>query len=664
MTTNKTKKCLLLMMPVILLAGAGIWFVLRQRCSAPPIRHVVLISIDTCRADHLSCYGYARPTTPHIDALAEQSFLFSNTMTPIPLTLPAHASMLTGTIPPQHGKRDNMDVYFGPSHVTLAALLKAKGYRTGAFVGSQILNRRFGLDRGFDTYDDRFAQQDESERRAEEVNRAAFAWLKKQKDNPVFLFLHYYDPHDAYDPPEPFATKFKESPYAGEIAYADHCIGQVVAKLKRLGMYESSLIIVTGDHGEMLGEHGELTHMFFIYQSALKVPLVVKLPGSNAAHQIEDLASIIDIFPTVCDLVDIVPPAGIQGENLAPHFSNKPPQPENRHLYCESLFPTKYEANSLLGVVSKQWKYIQTTRPELYDLERDPGEQTNLVEAQPDRAGMLRDRLARILEQTARRAKGPEDTPLDAESLKHLRSLGYVAGSSVKEDFSFDQSKEDPKDLIGFHNEYRKVNHLEEQNRLADARALAERLLKQRPESYGLYESLLHIAIKQKDYGNAILFGEKALALRPGRFEVHHNLGLAYSNSKQDEAALKQFELALEFMPKDQTVPLHESVEVLNCLAWALVTCPNQALRDPSKALELAQKACALTPPKHPQYPKYLNTLAVAHAALNNFSEAVKITEKALALARAQGRQASVINLQKHLDLFREALAESNGLVE
>ena len=681
MTTNKTRKSLLLIVLVILLAGAGILFVVQQR-SVPAIRHVVLISLDTCRADYLSCYGYAQPTTPHIDALARQGYLFSHAMTPIPLTLPAHASMLTGTIPPHHGKHENRDVHFDPSHVTLAALLKSKGYRTGAFVGSQILNGQFGLNRGFDTYDDRFNQR---ERRAEEVNCAAFTWLEKQKDNPVFLFLHYYDPHYDYDPPEPFATTFKENPYAGEIAYTDHCIGEVIAKLKSLDMYESSLIIVTGDHGEMLGEHAETTHMYFIYQSAMKVPLVYKLPGSNAAHKIDDLASIIDIVSTVCDLVDIDPPAGIQGKNLAGHFSNKPLQSEDRHLYCESLYPTKYDASALLGLMSKRWKYIQTTRPELYDLQKDPGEQTNLVEAQPHRARILKDRLAQILEQTVRQGEGQEDTPLDAESLKRLRSLGYVADSSVIEDFSFDQSKEDPKDLIGFHNEYLKVNYLVAQNKSADARAMGERLLKQRPGIYRLYDLLSGLALEQEDYGNAIRYGEKALALKPGGFKIHFFLGLAYSQSKQNEAAAKHFELALEFMPKDQTVSLAKRVvahgqlgllrakekkfdlaivqfketlklkpkqpDMLNALALALLSCRNQALKDPYKALKLAQQACALTQLKDPVY---LNTLAVAYATLNNFSEAVKTSERALALAQAKGDQTLVINQQKQLNLIKQ----------
>ncbi len=690
MTVNSKKKYIPLVILVILLAGTSLWFVWQRRSSAPAIRHVVLISLDTCRADRLSCYGYARPTTPHIDALARQGTVFGSAMTPIPLTLPAHASMLTGMIPPHHGKRENRDLYFDPTHVTLAALLKTKGYHTGAFVGSQILNARFGLNRGFDTYHDRFGDSGNSERRGEEVNRAALAWLEQQNDRSVFLFLHYYDPHDAYEPPEPFATTFKEDPYAGEIAYTDHCIGQVVATLKRLGMYESSLIVVTSDHGEMLGEHGETTHMYFIYQSAMKVPLVCKLPGSHAARTVDDLVSIVDIVPTVCDLLDIPAPAGIQGKTLAPYFSPKPPQPEDRYLYCESLYPTKYQANSLLGVIGKQWKYIQTTRPELFDLQQDPNEEMNRVESQPDQARVLKDYLAQVLAMSLHVTKPPRDTPLDAESLRHLRSLGYVAGASVNDELRFDQDRTDPKDLIGFHNEYLQVMSLVEQGNVTEGRTRGERLVKQYPGIYVLCDLLSATALKQKDFEGAIRHGERALALEPGRFKVHYNLGLAYSRSQHTAPAAEHLGQALELMPKNQTVSLTDRVEahwqlggvyvrqkkfdlaivqfqealtldpqqphMLNTLAWLLATCPDQTLRDPGKALQLAKKACALTQSKHPPY---LNTLAVAYARLKNFSEAIKTSERALALAQAKGDQAVIATLQNQLDRFKRALTES-----
>ena len=306
--------------------------------------------------------------------------------------------------------------------------------------------------------------------------------------------------------------------------------------------------------------------------------------------------------------------------------------------------------------MSKRWKYIQTTRPELYDLENDPGEQINLVETQPHRARILKDRLAQVLEQTVRQEKDQEETPLDAESLNHLHSLGYVGDIGVIEDFSFDRTKEDPKDLIGFHNEYRKLSNLAKQNKLADARALVERLLKQHTGFYQLYELASHIALNQNDYENAIRYGKKAVELESGHFKVHHILGLAYSQSKQNEAAIKQLELALEFMVKDQAASLPEYVKVLNALAWALVTCPNQELNDPSKALELAQKACELTQSKHPLY---LNTLAVVYTRLDNLGEAVKTSQKAVALARAKGDQALITKLQKQLDLIKRAWAES-----
>ncbi len=267
--------------------------------------------------------------------------------------------------------------------------------------------------------------------------------------------------------------------------------------------------------------------------------------------------------------------------------------------------------------------------------------------------------------------------------------MGYVAGSNVKEDFSFDQSAEDPKDLIGFHNEYRKVNDLLLQNKLAEVRALGERLIKQRPQFYELYDLLLGTALKQKDYGNAVRYGEKAIALKPGRF-IHYFLGVAYAKNKQNEAAARQFELALEFIRKDETTSLANRVQVhnrlgllrarqkkfdlaivqfketlklnpkqpamLNAFGLALLARPNQAPEDPSKALELARQACGLTQSKHPEY---LHTLAVAYATLDNFSEAVKASEKALSLAQTKDDQALVNELQKQLDQIKRALAES-----
>ena len=257
------KYCLLLGLIVIAIVMAG-WFLFGLTKDTGEIRNVLLISIDTCRADYLSCYGYPRETTPNIDELAREGILFENVISPVPLTLPAHSSMLTGTIPPYHRVHNNIDYKLGLSNVTLAEILKEVGFTTSAFISSFIMDSQFGLDQGFDTYNDSFEKTYSSvginERKAGETSRLAAQWLDEHKDESFFLFLHYYDPHKSYEPPKPFASKFPQNPYAGEIAYTDDYIGQVITRLKELGLYDSTLIIITSDHGEMLGEHGEPAH--------------------------------------------------------------------------------------------------------------------------------------------------------------------------------------------------------------------------------------------------------------------------------------------------------------------------------------------------------------------------------------------------------------------
>ncbi len=272
----------LLVLALVVVIGLG-WFLLKSSFFPKEIRNVVLISIDTCRADYLSCYGYSRKTTPNIDAVAAEAVLFNHAVAPVPLTLPSHGSMLTGTIPPYHGVHHNIDYRLDESNVTLAEILKQNGFTTGAVISSFVLNAQFGFAQGFDTYNDHFVQPMSSfygnERRADEASRVAEQWLAEHQDEPFFLFLHYYDPHDAYRPPEPFAATFKDNLYAGEIAYVDHCINQVIEKLKKLGLYDSTLIIITSDHGEGLDEHFEKTHGYFNYHSTMRVPLIIKVPG-------------------------------------------------------------------------------------------------------------------------------------------------------------------------------------------------------------------------------------------------------------------------------------------------------------------------------------------------------------------------------------------------
>jgi arylsulfatase A-like enzyme/Tfp pilus assembly protein PilF len=513
---------------------------LRPGDSVRRVGNVVLISIDTCRADYVGCYGNPRRITPNVDKIAGQGTIFKNVITSVPLTLPAHCSMLTGTIPPYHQVHDNLDYKLDESNVTLAEILKEHGFVTAGIISASILDSQFGISQGFDMFNDHLEDERGGglmvERSAEATTRLALEWLAQNKSKRFFLFLHYFDPHFDYTPPEPFASRFADNLYAGEIAYADYCIGRVIQALKDLGLFDAALIIITGDHGEMLGEHGELTHGYFIYQSAVKVPLIFKLPDQTKSRQVESVAGLIDIVPTVCSLLNIRPPE-VQGKDLSPYLFGKSVPGEERHIYTESLIPTKYNANSLLGIVSKDVKYIQTTRPELYNLENDPDESQNLVDDEPQKARILQGRLREILEASVQEGRAGSNTVLDEQARKRLESLGYVSGS-VAEEFEFDQSKDDPKDMIDLHVSVEKIHHLIARKELDEAKRLCEELLLRHDDYYGLYRHLGRIYFEEGDKQKAQAYMRKSLELNPDQPGLHFNLGMLLAEQgKYDDAA-------------------------------------------------------------------------------------------------------------------------------
>ena len=418
------------LLALVLVVGGVTWFLLRPDISQKQVRNVLLISIDTCRADYLSCYGYWRQTTPNIDKFAEESILFENALTPIPLTLPAHSSMLTGTYPPYHGVHDNLDYQLAESNVTLAEILREHRYTTGAIVSTFILDAQFGVDQGFDSYNDKFEEpiglRDDKERRGGEASRFACSYLEEHRDEPFFLFLHYFDPHTAYEPPEPFATTYADDLYTGEIAYADHCIGQVMEKLKSLDLYDSTLIIIVGDHGEGLGEHGEAQHGYYIYQCTARVPFIIRPPGNRNPKRIDNIVSLVDVVPTILSYLGVRVPAHVQGKDLSGYSVGKADSEERRYVYCESFTATKYGCNPLLGLVSERWKYIETTRAELYNLPKDPLEENNLVEKEAKRARFMRDELRELVAKLVSNVGSDSRVELDEKTRRVFESLGYV----------------------------------------------------------------------------------------------------------------------------------------------------------------------------------------------------------------------------------------------
>ena len=550
-----TKPRVLIFVIVLLVLGTAALY-WRNRRPRFDVRNVVLISLDTCRADHLGCYGYDGKTTPHIDALAEQSVLLTNALAAAPMTLPSHSTMLTGTNPPYHGVHDNLNHRLPESNETLAEILRDHGFVTGGIISTFVLDSRFGLDQGFDTYHDEFEEEHNlghyTERKADESTRLAVQWLEQHHEERFFLFLHYFDPHDPYKPPEPFATRFKDNLYDGEIAFTDHCVGKVLDKLKRLGVYDNTLIIVVGDHGEMLGEHGESRHMYFIYQSALHVPLIFKVPGQTRAIRIDEPVGVIDIMRTVCGMLGLDVGPQVRGEDLSVAFRGGKLPSAERYRYCESVTPTQYQANSLLGVVDGRWKLIQTTRPELYDLAADPIESNNLVETRPEEALRLQARLERILEHQLREDVESQ-TALDAESLRKLQSIGYVGGSGGRAnrlDY-YDQpaDRDDAKDLIGFHRDYNKVLGLQTIDRPDKARRLLQQLVDRRPDFLSGHLKLATMAVEQKDADTAIVPLKRVLELNPDYSPAHFHLGRILLEKQQFEEAIASFERTVQLDP-------------------------------------------------------------------------------------------------------------------
>ena len=665
----KAKKTIIIFIAILIIALSIAGWYLYSNTGSRRIKHIVLISMDTTRADALSCYGNKNNTTPNIDVLAAEGILFENAIAPAPLTLPSHASMLTGTTPLYHGIHDNMLYRLDKSHVTVAEILKNKGFSTGAFIGSFVLDSQFGLDQGFDHYDDDIEEAQSpigiNERRGGEISRLATEWIDDHYKENMFLFLHFYDPHMDYNPPEPFDSMFTNemSPgfkpyglYMGEVAYIDHCIGQVIDKLKSLGIYDSTLIVVTADHGEMLGEHKERSHGYFVYRSAVRVPLIFKLPGRSRPVRIKNTVGLVDIVPAIGSLLDIELSSNVQGKDISPYLLRNDPVDLQRHIFCESLTPAKYKCNTLLALRSDRYKYIQTTRPELYDLIEDPQESNNLIEGDPNliaqsaeskRARLLQGRLQQVIEQTAKKGSNNK-TEFDQETIARLESLGYVSGG-LKEDFSFNQSMNDPKDSIVYHTLVAPTNPLFMNKEFERIREISEQMISLRPDLYYGYSNLGRLALEEKEYAKAVEYFKKSLACDPNLYVSHGALAVALFGQKQFDQSLFHVQEALRLnsrYPKG----------FLNTLAkhvWLRATSKDDELYDPHQALTLAQQVMELAPEKSKKKAALLRALAAAQAANGIFTEAIENGRLAVRLAMSHGQKQLARDIQKDMKLYK-----------
>ena len=545
---------------------AGALGVVLLSCSTSPelIRpNVILITVDTLRADRLGCYGNTSVETPSIDGLAREGVVFTRAIAQVPLTVPSHAAILTGTYPMRNGVRDWTEANLSSSVPTLAEIFKSHGYATAAFVSAFVLDSMWGLGRGFDLYDDWFKAEEYKairhfglERRGQETVQRAIAWLESRPPGPIFLWLHLYDPHAPYRPPEPFKSRYANRPYDGEVAYADQQLGRFFDFLKSQGLYSTSLILFASDHGEALGDHQEQQHGFFIYNSTVHVPLIAKFPDGfvPAQHHVPAVVNLVDIAPTLTQFCRF--PSGesssFQGKSLLP-LLEKSPSSQPRAGYSESLYPrNSFGWHALHGLETESYHYIEAPREELYDLRKDPGESRNIIRQEPALAAALRQDLRDVIS----RFEPPPDTPggnekLDAETVERLRSLGYVSISSGKRPQGDDPSTPDPKDQIGFYNQIMRATELAEIGRLRESNALLASLAVKHPRAYLLPFLQGENFLARGEPRKAIPRYRRALELNPTSDQVAIGLGRAAYQAEENEEAAKAYELTLHLNPRN-----------------------------------------------------------------------------------------------------------------
>jgi arylsulfatase A-like enzyme len=401
------------------------------RWARPKRPNLLLVTIDTLRADHVGVYGAAAAQTPTLDGLARRGVMFRNAQTAIPLTGPSHATVMTGLYPPAHGVRDNVVFDLPASRKTLATLLHGQGYRTAAFVGAYPVAAAFGFRQGFDVFDESFHQNpvpgEGAERPANEVADAAIRWIEAGDAEPFFLWTHFYDPHAPYAPPPPFRESFHDHPYDGEIAFADAQVGRVLETLRAAGKLEGTVVAILSDHGESLGEHGEATHAVLVYESTLHVPWIVAGPQVPAGKQIAERVATVDVLPTLLGLVGLPAPPELLGRDLRPALAGK--RIPNDGLYAESLFGRlNCRWAALRSWTQGNWKLIDGGESELFDLAADPHESASLASKEPERMRQMQQALRAALQKMAPAGDSARPNPISAEQEERLRALGYTAG--------------------------------------------------------------------------------------------------------------------------------------------------------------------------------------------------------------------------------------------
>jgi arylsulfatase A-like enzyme/Tfp pilus assembly protein PilF len=546
--------------PRAVVAPSGVELGPLARGLRPGDLNVLVVTFDTTRWDRLGCYGHPDAGTPNVDRLATEGVIFETAITSAPLTLPAHCTIFTGLRPPTHGVRDNGGYVLGADRTTLAEVLKEAGWATGAFVGAYVLDGKWGLDQGFDRYVDDFSLSryrtlslGAVSRRAAEVVDSALPWLEQHHARRFFAWLHFYDPHTPYDPPEPFTSRFAGRPYQGEIAYADAQLGRVLDWLRRRGLEERTVIVVMGDHGESLAEHGEGTHGLFVYDATVRAPLLIRAPfGRTRGRRVTAVVRAEDVMPTILDLVGAQEPPRLQGRSLAALMTAGTADLDLA-AYSESLYARNHFGwSELKALRAGRFKYIEAPTPELYDLEKDPGERQNVYAARRALADRMAADLARM---GAEHPSGPSAPPgaVDPETRERLAALGYI-GTFAHVPPTPGERLPDPKDKIDIFNLITAAQESGDRESGTEKIARLRRAIELDPKVVDAWVMLGNELVRAGDLRSAIEHYQHALALNPDSDLATINLANAYRRAGDDRAALVGYERYLEKDPRNAYV--------------------------------------------------------------------------------------------------------------
>jgi arylsulfatase A-like enzyme/Flp pilus assembly protein TadD len=651
--------------------------------------NVLLITMDTTRADALGAYGQSLPSSPRIDGLASRGVMFQDAMTVAPTTLPSHATIFTGKFSFAHGARANIGYVLASGNVTLAERLKEHGYHTAAEVAAPVIGRRTQLNQGFDRYRDLDSYKSKpkmvqvqaggvsrqielEERDAEDITSRGIEFLRSRQE-PFFLWLHYFDPHWYYAPPGEHERATQGSGYHGEVHFADAEIGRVLDEIDRLRLSGRTLVVLTSDHGEGLGQHGEATHSYFIYDTTLRVPLIFAGTGvTRAGASIEGVVRTADIAPTILDVLELPPLENIHGVSLRQMLQGDTPLP-NLVAYGESFEPkAMFGCSALRTVIDGDLKYIHKVEPQLYDLSSDPDETTNLAAERPEDVARLREKLRELLGSAP---KAAEDARVEVtgETLAQLQALGYVgavaaAPAGLDELADFEPGGPDPAALI------------DDVKKIADgwaalvvedwdgAAALFQDLVDRHPDSFTILHGLVRSLRKQKEYARAVPYIRKAIEVSPENLGLRIDLGATLVELGDLEGAQAALRSAVLLRPCDpvgrghllkamqQAGRWHEALALLkegvrtcpqtpefrNDLAWLLATSPVDEIRDGAEAVRLAKLAVEAT---RGERPDALDTLAAAYAEEGDFANATRTGRQALDLIRARNLPPHIVQM-------------------